>query len=103
MKRLTVGTAAMAITTLALAMVSAGGAMAIELSPKPELPPLSERIKVHEALRLLAELGYDPGAVDDTMHINIDGAIRNFQRTHDLPVDGKVTDSLMTILRNAKQ
>ncbi len=70
--------------------------------PKPELPPLSERIKIHETLRLLIELGYD-AAVDDTMKINIEGAIREFQRTQNLPVDGKVTDDLLATLRNAKQ
>ncbi len=102
MKRLTVGAAAMAITTLALAMVIAGDATAFKLPPKLELPPLSERIKIHETLRLLIKLGYD-AAVDDTMKINIEGAIRDFQRDHNLPVDGKVTDGLLATLRNAKQ
>ena len=83
-KRLTDGAAAMAITMLALAMVIAGNAKASELPPKLELPPLSERVKIHETLRLLTELGYD-AAVNDTMKINIEGAIRDFQRDHNLP------------------
>ena len=102
MKRPTTGAAAMAMTTLALVTVIAGGARASELPPKLELPPLSERIKIHETLRLLTKLGYD-AAVDDKMQINIEGAIRDFQRDHDLPVDGKVTDGLLVTLRNAKQ
>ncbi len=102
MKRLTDGAAAMAIAMLALAMLIAGDAKASELSPNLELPPLSERIKIHETLRLLTELGYD-AVVDDTMKINIGGAIRDFQRDHNLPVDGKVTDGLLATLRNAKQ
>ncbi len=102
MTRLTGAAAAMAITTLALAMVFAGDARASTLPPKLELPPLSERIKIHETLRLLTELGYD-AAVNDTMKINIEGAIREFQRAQNLPVDGKVTDDLLATLRNAKQ
>ncbi len=80
----------------------ADGVWHVARPPKPELPPLSERIKIHETLRLLIELGYD-AAVDDTMKINIAGAIRDFQRDHNLPVDGKVTDDLLATLRNAKQ
>jgi len=37
------------------------------------------------------------------MKINIAGAIRDFQRDHSLPVDGKVTDGLLATLRNTKQ
>ncbi len=70
MKILTNGVAAMAITTLALAMVSAGKAKDSTLPSKLELPPLSERVKVHETLRLLIELGHD-AAVNDTMKVNI--------------------------------
>ena len=102
MKKPTMGTAARAMTALALMTATAGGARAAELSPKPELPPLSERVKVHETLRLLAESGYD-AAVGNRMKINIEGAIRDFQRDHNLPVDGKVTDGLLFTLRNARQ
>ncbi len=80
----------------------ADGVWHVARPPKPELPPLSERIKIHKTLRLLIELGYE-AAVDDTMKINIAGAIRDFQRDHNLPVDGKVTDGLLAILRNVKQ
>ncbi len=80
----------------------ADGVWHVARPPKPELSPLSERIKIHETLRLLIELGYD-AAVDDTMKINIAGAIRDFQRDHNLPVNGKVTDGLLATLRNAKQ
>jgi peptidoglycan hydrolase-like protein with peptidoglycan-binding domain len=41
--------------------------------------------------------------VDDTIKIDIEGAIRDFQRDHNLPVDGKVTDGLLATLRNTKQ
>ncbi|MDH3231025.1 MAG: peptidoglycan-binding protein [Alphaproteobacteria bacterium] len=90
---------ALAVAVLAMA----GGALAAELAPQPELPPLSERVKTHEALRLLADLGYDSGAVDGTMTANIAGAIREFQRARNLPVDGKVTDGLLAALRSASQ
>jgi len=81
--------------------VGGGAAIAEEPVSRPELPPLSERVRTHEALRLLAELGYEPGAVDRDMTTNIAGAIREFQRSHGLPVDGKVADGLLTALRNA--
>lgn len=102
MKILTSGVAATAIAVLASAMVGAGNAKASTSPSKPELPPLTEGVKVHETLRLLIKLGYD-AAVNDTMTIDIEGAIRDFQRDHNLPVDGKVTDGLLTTLRNAKQ
>jgi peptidoglycan hydrolase-like protein with peptidoglycan-binding domain len=92
---------ALGLAAVALAILGAAGAQATESPSRPTLPPLSERVKTHEALRLLAKLGYDAGAVDSTMAINIAGAIRDFQRAHNLAVDGKVTDELMTALRDA--
>ncbi len=69
----------------------------------PERPTLSERIMTHEALRLLIKLGYDVGTVDATMTLNIDGAVRDFQRRHDLEVDGEITAALLANLRKAEQ
>jgi len=94
---------ALASAAAVLSLVGGRVAGAEELLSKPELPPLAERVKTHEALRLLAELGYEPGTVDRMMATNIAGAIREFQRSHGLPVDGKVTDGLLTALRNARQ
>ena len=69
----------------------------------PDMPTLSERIMTHEALRLLIKLGYDAGAVDATMTLDIDGAVRDFQRRHGLEVDGEITAALLASLRKAKQ
>lgn len=92
---------ALACATVLLAVAGVGTVSASQLANKQDLPPLSDRVKTHEALRLLSELGYDAGAVDATMALNIEMAIREFQRTHNLPIDGKVTDDLLTALRNA--
>lgn len=94
---------ALASAAAVLLTVGGGGAVAEDPASKPELPPLSERVKTHEALRLLAGLGYEPGTVDRMMTTNLAGAIEAFQRSHGLPVDGKVTDGLLTALRNARQ
>ena len=69
----------------------------------PEMPTLSVRIMTHEALRLLIKLGYDAGTVDATMTLNIDGAVRDFQRRHDLEVDGEITAALLANLRKAEE
>ena len=89
------------LAAVVLVIFGAAGAQATESSSRPTLPPLAERVKTHEALRLLAKLGYNSGAVDGTMVINIAGAIRDFQRAHNLAVDGKVTDELVAALRKA--
>jgi len=94
---------ALASAAAVLSLVGGRAAVAEELLSKPELPPLAERVKTHEALRLLAELGYESGTVDRNMTTNIAGAIRDFQRSQGLPVDGKVTDGLLTALRQARQ
>jgi hypothetical protein len=91
------------IAAVLLVMVSGAGAWASSSPSKQEFPSLLERVKTHEALRLLTLLGYDAGAVDRTMTINIKGAIRDFQVSHNLPVDGMVTDGLLVQLRSAKK
>lgn len=90
------------VATILPVVFAAGAVMASGLPAKPSFPPLSDRVKTHEALRLLAGLGYRPGVVDGTMAINIEGAIRDFQRSHNLPADGKMTDGLLTALREAE-
>ena len=102
MKRLQRGAAVLALLALAFVTVTGWVAKASETSPKWDLPSLSERIKVHETLRLLAQLGY-AAVVDPTMKVDIEGAIRGFQRDHNLPVDGKVTEVLLVTLRDAKR
>lgn len=95
----------LAFTSAAAVLMLAGGvgATAAEPSKALQLPPLAERVKTHEALRLLAELGYEPGVVDRMMTANIAGAIREFQRSRNLPVDGRVTDELLAALRDARR
>ncbi len=89
------------LAAILLAVPWAGAVTASGLPAKPSFPSLSDRVKTHEALRLLAELGYRPGVVDDSMTINIEGAIRDFQRSRNLPVDGKISDGLLAALRAA--
>ncbi len=96
-RRLVWGLAAILLLVLYAGAVTASG-----LPAKPSFPPLSDRVKTHEALRLLAGLGFHPGTVDSTMTINIEGAIRDFQRTHNMPADGKMTDGLLAALRDAE-
>jgi len=91
------------VATVLLVMGSGAAAWASGSPPKQVFPPLNERVKTHEALRLLTGLGYDAGAVDRTMTINIKGAIRDFQVSHNLPVDGMVTDGLLVRLRSAEK
>lgn len=42
----------------------------------------------------LSRLGYDPGPVDGVMGSRTEGAIRNYQRDHNLLVDGRPTVEL---------
>ncbi len=89
---------------IAAAVLLAGqGGTADAADGVSEMPTLSERIMTHEALRLLIKLGYDAGAVDATMTLDIDGAVRDFQRRHDLAVDGEITPALLASLRKAEQ
>jgi len=89
-----------AVLLVAFVVVQAG---VLSAQGQSQLPPLTERVKMHEALRLLTKLGYDEGTVDATMKTGIQDAVREYQRVNALPVDGKVTDSLLASLRTAKQ
>jgi|GEM_PF-6660845 len=81
----------------------AGQVFTVSAQGQSELPPLTERVKIHEAYRLLVKLGYDEGIVDASMKTGIEDAIREFQRVNTLPIDGKVTEGLLASLRTAKQ
>ncbi len=54
--------------------------------------------KTKETQRLLAQLGFDPGPVDGGMGPRTRSAIEAFQRQQGLPVDGKVSETLLAQL-----
>ena len=78
----------------------------IAQAPAPSAGSYQPTTKVTEGLtletqRLLTQLGFDPGPVDDAMGPRTKSAIEAFQRQQGLPVDGKVSEALVAQLRGA--
>jgi len=69
----------------------------------PEIPTGPSPDTIREAQRLLKNLGYDPGTADGRIGSNTRSAIESFQRSHDLTVDGTVTDALLASLKVARK
>ncbi|MDJ0668506.1 MAG: peptidoglycan-binding domain-containing protein [Desulfobacterales bacterium] len=61
-----------------------------------------KRLQVAEVQSLLAGLGYKVEKIDGKLGPKTAGAIKAFQKDHQLKVDGKVTDSLLEKLRAVK-
>jgi hypothetical protein len=67
--------------------------------PTTEVAPVEATTALSNALvvdvqRMLARLGYDPGPIDGLWGERTSAAIRDYQRDHGLPVDGKPTEGL---------
>ncbi|THB70542.1 MAG: peptidoglycan-binding protein [Desulfovibrio sp.] len=58
---------------------------------------------VRELQANLLALGYDPGPVDGFSGFRTRWAISQFQRLHGLPVDGKPSNAVRTVLANSPQ
>jgi peptidoglycan hydrolase-like protein with peptidoglycan-binding domain len=61
--------------------------------------PLQSRQEIMELQQLLAEQGYRPGKVDGHLGKNTTDAIRRFQRSQGLPVEGLATSTVLQQLR----
>jgi len=66
-----------------------------------ESPPAAPAAQVQEAQRALAELGYEPGPADGVEGRRTEAAVRAFQDSADLAVDGRITDALLAALEPA--
>jgi formylglycine-generating enzyme required for sulfatase activity len=71
------------------------------LTPATPTGPSLDMIR--EAQKRLKDLGYDPGTADGRMGAKTQSAIQSFQRSHDLTVDGTVTDALVASLKVARK
>lgn len=71
------------------------------LTPTTPTGPSPDTIR--EAQRLLKDLGYAPGTADGRLGGHTRRAIEGFQRSHDLTVDGTVTDALLANLKVARK
>lgn len=54
---------------------------------------------IHEAQRLLTQLGYKPGAIDGLYADKTIRAVEKFQKAHGLKADGLIDPSLLDLLR----
>lgn len=61
-----------------------------------------EKHQLATAQMLLADLGYDPGAVDGLMGRNTRKAIVQFQRQNGLQADGNLDKELLAVMRDLK-
>jgi membrane-bound lytic murein transglycosylase B len=73
-----------------------GGGAILASWPTNERPlVMSERIAVQQDLRAL---GYDPGAIDGVLGRKARGALRRYQKDHQLPADGYPTVDMLARL-----
>jgi len=68
--------------------------------PQPEQieKPLDEA-EIRELQELLLKHGYDPKGIDGIIGVRTRGAITNYQRENNLPVDGKASRALLSRLK----
>ena len=59
----------------------------------------AERLQVANAQAALLQLGYKVGKVDGKYGAQTSAAVKAFQKKQDLPVDGKITDKLLELLK----
>jgi hypothetical protein len=72
----------------------------VESAPLPGPDP-RPRAKVRDAQRLLAALGYGPGAADGVLRMRTRAALRAFQRDQGLADHGRLTRRVMRRLRQS--
>lgn len=78
-------------------------AMATEAPPPvPKRKPTISTAEVREIQTTLRQLGHDPGPVDGIIGRQTRNAVRAYQASTGLPVDGMVTRDLITVLRTTK-
>jgi len=70
-----------------------------EMGKKKIIGEVKSRPKVREIQIALRNAGYNPGAIDGRMGRQTRDAIRAFQRTNNLPVDGKVGKQTWSLLK----
>jgi hypothetical protein len=63
---------------------------------------MTDRDRVRRAQGMLNQLGYSAGPVDGIIGPRTREAVRSFQRAHGLPVDGRVTQDLISALISAQ-
>jgi peptidoglycan hydrolase-like protein with peptidoglycan-binding domain len=59
----------------------------------------AERLKVANVQAALLQLGYQVGKVDGKYGARTMAAVKAFQKKHHLPVDGKITDKLLELVK----
>jgi len=68
-------------------------------SSKPELPPIDKKLyakaEVKQAQQRLLNLGFKPGVADGLMGKKTQKAIRKFQKSQEIKVDGVLTEGLL--------
>lgn len=69
------------------------------LSSAPASPLPVKKETTQDVQRMLTRLGYDPGSTGGQIDKRTDAAIRSFQESAGLPVDGKITDLLVSRLK----
>jgi len=73
---------------------------------KPDTPFLDKKLfaksEIKKAQQLLQSLGFKPGTADGLMGKNTRKAIRNFQKSQVIKVDGVLTESLLHKLNIVK-
>ncbi len=78
---------------------SFGGSQSTNYQKPVPSYPLKSRQEIRELQQLLADQGYRPGGVDGLLGKNTTNAIRRFQRSKGLPVDGKATSTVLQQLK----
>jgi Putative peptidoglycan binding domain len=70
------------------------------LSSAPASPLPVKKDTTQDVQRMLARLGYDPGSASGQFDKRTEAAIKSFQEGSGMPVDGKMTDLLVSRLRS---
>ena len=75
------------------------------MAPRIELAQSGQQVsaeRIRQAQRMLRDLGYNPGPIDGLYGPRTRAAVERFQRDYGHPVDGRVTQNLISALTSLR-